>query len=79
MGIALPERPQKQKATREILLRLVERGGPLIEGTRLRCPGCEHVTDVLDYMPLEYSERYADQVIVPLKCKQCRHVFALRP
>lgn len=79
MGIALPERPQTRKATREALLRLVERGGPLIEGTRLRCPGCERVANVLDYVALEYSERYADQVIVPLKCRECRHVFALKP
>lgn len=79
MGIALPERPQTQKATPEVLLRLVERGGPLIEGTHLRCPGCERSADILDYVPLEFSERYADQVVVPLKCRECRHVFALKP
>lgn len=79
MGIALPERPQTRKATEEVLLRIVERGGPLIVGHQLRCPGCERCADVLDYVPLEYSERYADQVIVPLKCRECRHVFALRP
>ena len=79
MGIALPERPQTQKATRGTLLRIAARGGPLIEGTSLRCPGCEQVADILDYVALEFSERYADQVIVPLKCRSCRHVFALKP
>lgn len=79
MGIALNERPQTRKATADVLRQLVERGGPLIEGTHLRCPGCERAADVLDYQALEYSERYADQVIVPLKCKRCRHVFALKP
>lgn len=79
MGIALQEKPQTQKATPEMLLGIVERGGPLIEGTCLRCPGCERVANVLDYIALEYSERYADQVVVPLKCRVCRHVFALKP
>jgi hypothetical protein len=78
VAVALQE-PQTRKATPEVLLEIVEQGGPLIEGTLLRCPGCETVADVLDYRPLEYSERYSEQVIVPLKCRACHHVFALRP
>jgi hypothetical protein len=73
------ERPHTRKATQADLLGIVERGGPLISGTKLTCPGCEGVADVLDYVPLEYSERYAEQVLVPLKCRVCRHVFVLRP
>ena len=78
MGIALQD-PQTQKATPEALLEIVESGGPLIEGTSLRCPACERTADVLEYRPLEYSERYADQVVIPLKCRGCNHVFALKP
>jgi hypothetical protein len=79
MGVALGERPQTRKASPADLLGIVERGGPLIDGHTLRCPGCERSADVLDYTPLEYSERYAHEVIVPLKCRSCRHVFALKP
>lgn len=79
MGVVLREQPQTRKATQEDLLSIVAPGGPLISGTKLTCPGCERIADVLDYVPLEYSERYADQVIVPLKCRVCKHVFALRP
>lgn len=78
MGVTL-DRPSTRKATPEQLLGIVDKGGPLIEGTQLRCPGCENVADVLAYQPLEFSERYADQVLVPLKCRNCRHVFCLRP
>lgn len=79
MTLALKDRPRTRKATPQDLLGIVERGGPLIEGHSLRCPGCESVADVLDYTPLEYSERYAHEVLVPLKCRHCRHVFALKP
>lgn len=77
MGVTT--RPITRKITVEELLGIVEQGGPLIEGTQLRCPGCENVTDVLDYNALEINERYAAQVVPPLKCKVCRHVFALKP
>lgn len=77
--LATRERPLTRKASRDDLLWMVAQGGPLIEGTNLRCPGCERTADVLDYVPLEYSERYATQVVVPLKCRSCRHIFALRP
>lgn len=79
VGITLGDRPATRKATQEEILGIVEQGGPLIEGTHLRCPGCESVSDILEYLPLEYSERYSDQVLVPLKCRHCRHVFCLKP
>ncbi len=71
-----------RKVVTEELLAVVKQGGPLIiDGRYLRCPGCENVQDVLAYVPLEYSEKYAEQVIPPLKCtiEGCKHVFALRP
>jgi hypothetical protein len=58
---------------------MIERGGPLLNGRNLKCPGCEDEADILDYIPLEHSEKYAEEVIVPLKCRRCRHVFALKP
>lgn len=61
------------------LMELVEIGGPLIEGTTLMCPACEERSDILTFIPLEHSVKYADQIVVPLKCRSCRHVFALRP
>lgn len=83
----LKERPKTRRVTEEQLkefladwLGTVAEGGPLImEGSRLRCPGCEHVSPILDFTPLEYSEKYATQIIPPLKCRRCRHVFALKP
>lgn len=69
-----------RRASDADIVRFVEgAAGPLLVGTKLRCPGCERVADILDYVPLEHSDRYADQVIVPLKCRGCRHVFALKP
>jgi hypothetical protein len=56
-----------------------EAGPPLLNGHRLRCPGCENEADLLSYVPLQYSEKYADQIVVPLVCRRCRHTFALRP
>lgn len=79
MDATVKERPRTRKATRVDVLGIVKEGGPLINGTMLRCPGCEKEDDVLSYTPLEFSERYADQIVVPLKCRSCRHVFALKP
>jgi hypothetical protein len=64
------------------LLRIADEvGDPLIEGTKLRCPACENVADILAYTPMKVSMKYEDQVVVPLKCPEpnCRHIFALRP
>lgn len=52
---------------------------PLMQGRKITCPKCEVAQDILRFTPLQTSEKYADQVIVPLKCKLCNHVFALRP
>lgn len=52
---------------------------PLIRGSKLTCPACEREQDVLAYTAMRISEKYAEQVVRPLKCNQCGHVFALRP
>jgi uncharacterized protein YbaR (Trm112 family) len=68
-----------KRPTDEELLRSAERGGSLLNGRILSCPACEHACDLLEYIPLHYSEKYADQVIAPLVCRSCKHIFALRP
>lgn len=67
------------KPSSESLLRLVETAGPLIDGANLRCPACENVGNILGYVPLEHSVKYVDQIVIPMKCQKCKHVFALRP
>lgn len=52
---------------------------PLIDGVDLTCPLCETKDNLLAYRPLQVSKKYAPQVVTPLKCKACGHVFALRP
>lgn len=48
-------------------------------GTRLRCPNCMKVTDVLDYMPLRLARSNEGRGCHPiLKCRHCRWVFAPR-
>ena len=84
---AVRDRPNTRRVTEQQLkdflaewLGTVEQGGPLVvDATHLRCPGCEQVSPILGFIPLEYSEKYASQVIPPLKCRKCRHVFALKP
>jgi hypothetical protein len=63
----------------EIVSEIGAISGPLIDGTDLTCPLCEHTDNILAYRPLQTSTKYASQVVTPLKCKACGHVFALRP
>lgn len=50
---------------------------PLMLGRYLTCPGCEQQQDILDFIPFDYSEKYADQVVAVHRCRRCGHVFAL--
>lgn len=64
------------------LRQLAEAAPPaLIEGSKLRCPGCEEQFDILAFVPLKRSTKYEAHVVTVLKCpsRQCRHVFALKP
>lgn len=74
----ITERPTR-KVTPAELLGITEVGGPLIEGITLMCPACEVRENIMAFIPLEHSTKYVDQIVVPLKCRSCRHVFALRP
>lgn len=51
----------------------------LLAGTHLTCPACEVSQPLLAFTQFRISERYAEQCLPVLKCKQCRHVFALMP
>lgn len=71
--------PPIRPVTAEELIEITERGGPLLRGRYLICPGCEHPHDILAYKPFKITEKYADQTVPPLKCPSCRFIFALHP
>jgi len=79
VATTLRQRPVTRRVTPEEMLGSIVNGGKLLRGRMLTCPGCERVSDILDYVPLEHSQKYAEEVVVPLKCRGCHHVFALRP
>jgi hypothetical protein len=58
---------------------VVQPSPPLMRGRHLTCPGCEKQQDVLDFIPFDYSEKYADQVVAVHRCPSCGHIFALDP
>lgn len=51
----------------------------LLAGTTLTCPACEAPQPILAYTQFRISEHYAEQCLPVLKCRECRHVFALVP
>lgn len=77
--------PVRRATPAELLDWAVPRGGPLVRTTErgplLRCPACERERPLLGFIALQVAEKYASQVIAPLKCpeKDCLHVFALHP
>ena len=55
------------------------RKSALLHGTALTCPACRTTADILTYRPLEYVERFAAELVPPIRCPHCLHIFALRP
>lgn len=51
----------------------------LFHGRYLTCPACQKEQDILTYVPLRIVEQYAHELVPPLRCSACNHVFALRP
>lgn len=51
----------------------------LLHGTHLTCPACEEAQSILAYTQFRISQQYAEQCLPVLKCRRCRHVFALVP
>lgn len=71
-----PSKPTEQ----QLITFTIEVGAkPLTDGRQIKCPKCETKQDILEFTPLHHVEKYAAFLIPPLKCKQCRHVFCLRP
>ena len=52
---------------------------PLIHNRTILCPKCETRQDILEYTPLHFVQKYALDLVQVLKCRICRHVFAIRP
>mgnify|MGYP006921284546 CR=1 FL=1 len=52
---------------------------PLVKGRNILCPHCEAEQDILAYTALNFVEKYSESLVPVLKCKICRHAFALRP
>ena len=74
-----PARERTSTATEDQLLTISYRATPLCDGRSIRCPLCSRVADILDYVPLQHVDKYAEYLVPPLKCRGCRHVFCLRP
>lgn len=49
---------------------------PLIEGTKMRCPRCKRLHDVLAYVPLLMVEEFSEETTPVYKCPACLWVFA---
>lgn len=77
MSVALAE--TRRTTPQEALTAIEQLTGSLVDGRNIMCPACETWQDVLTYRPLEHSVKYSAMVVVPMKCRRCSHVFALRP
>lgn len=49
----------------------------IIEGRMLTCPRCKEKRDILQYPPLQVIEEFARDTTPPIKCPNCRWIFAL--
>ena len=48
----------------------------LIEGRMMRCPRCEKLHDILQYVPLTLIEKFARETTMIYKCPKCSWIFA---
>lgn len=42
------------------------------------CPRCGHTGTKLDFPPLARDEEHLEHTVPVRKCRECRHVFALK-
>jgi len=49
---------------------------PLIEGRRMRCPRCKRLKDILEWVPMQQIEEFADETHPIYKCSSCHWIFA---
>ncbi len=72
-----------KRVTPDQILELVPATQPeyesLFHGRYLTCPACQKEQDILSYVPLRIVEQFAHELVPPLRCPNCNHVFALRP
>lgn len=54
-------------------------GSSLVRGRDILCPKCEVAQDILAYQSLHFVDKYAEHLVPVMKCRRCRHTFALRP
>lgn len=48
----------------------------LIVGTKMRCPRCKNLHDILDYRPMAQIEEFASETNAVYKCPSCRWIFS---
>lgn len=49
---------------------------PLIEGTKMRCPRCKQLNNILSYIPMMEIEEFATETNPIYKCGNCRWMFS---
>ena len=79
MAVAAKIGPTRRPLPAEILDAAEQASNKLLDGRLLTCPACEIARDVLEYKPLEYAEKFAQQLVAVLICPGCNHKFALKP
>lgn len=52
---------------------------PLIEGTKMRCPRCKKLHNILQYVPLQEIEEFKVETNPIYKCPSCRWMFSPAP
>jgi len=48
----------------------------LIEGRNMVCPRCKKPHDILQYVPMQLIEEFAEETTTIYKCPDCRWCFA---
>lgn len=49
---------------------------PLIEGTRMRCPRCKRLKNILEFVPMGQAEEFKEETNPVYKCPDCRWIFS---
>lgn len=49
---------------------------PMIVGTKMRCPRCKGLHNLLQYVPLMQIEEFESETNTIYKCPSCRWIFS---
>lgn len=52
------------------------RRDPLIVGTKMRCPRCKQLDNILSYVPMMEIEEFQTETNPIYKCPSCRWMFS---